>query len=87
MIKRTYSCVLALLGTLTMIQAGNPVYEAQVEAAKRLIPENRAKVAAAAEAAALPNKQAVWFAVPAMSDVMRLGWTYPEDGRLNGELR
>ncbi len=84
---RLRACALALLGTLTVARAANPVYESQVAEARRLIPENRAKVTAAVKAAALPNAQAVWFAVPAMSDRMRLGSTYPVDGRLNGELR
>ncbi len=85
--KQMRYCALALLGMLTVARAANPVYEAQAAEARRLIPENRARVTAAVKAAALPDAQAVWFAVPAMSDLMRLGCTYPVDGRLNGELR
>lgn len=47
---------------------------------------NKAKVAADMQAAGVTGS-AVWYAVPAMSDVMRLSDSYPADGRLAGEVR
>jgi len=67
-------------------QADNPVLDRQLERANRLAPENRAKVAADRVKAKLTG-DVVWYAVPAMSDRMRLMDTYPEDGRFGGELR
>ncbi len=73
--------------SLLALQAANPVYEAQRLEAQRLLPLNRTRVAADAKEAGLTQPQVVWYAVPAMSDVMRLHYSYPEDGRFNGELR
>ncbi|MEG2076825.1 MAG: hypothetical protein RRY34_10005 [Victivallaceae bacterium] len=71
---------------VTAVLGGNPVFESQIQAAKIQNPQNRAKIEALAKAAKL-NGQLFYFAVPAMSDVMRLGYTFPEDGEFNGALR
>lgn len=82
------ACLVLFSGTLmAMDGASNPAYEGQAERAKRLMPENKAKVAAAMKAANLPAGQLAYFTVPAMSEVMRLPDTYPSDGKLNGDLR
>ncbi len=65
----------------------HPVYRAQVEGARRNAPLTRARVAADLQAAGVPDAPATWYVVPAMSDVRRLPDTYPEDGRVRGELR
>jgi hypothetical protein len=65
----------------------NPVYKEQAARAVKSLPVNKARVNAALKAAALPAGQTAYYVVPAMSDVMRLPDTYPDDGRLNGELR
>jgi hypothetical protein len=83
---RILSCVL-LGGALLAARTANPVYDAQTVQARQRLPENRAKVTGALQAAALPAAPVVFYAVPAMSDIMRLPDVYPEDGRLNGELR
>ncbi|HOS43736.1 MAG TPA: hypothetical protein PK794_08605, partial [Armatimonadota bacterium] len=72
---------------LATARAANPLYAEQAAQARAQAPENRARVTAAMRAAGLPAQPIVAFAVPAMSDVMRLPYTYPEDGRLNGALR
>ena len=77
---------LVLAGLTTAAQAANPVFEAQAAAARRLQPVNRERVTADLKSAGLPASPAVWYAVPAMSDTMRLAWSYPEDGRLNVDL-
>ena len=68
-------------------QMANPVLDGQLSRAKAAAPKNRAAVQAALEKANLPTGQVAWFAVPAMSDRMRLHDTYPVDGRLAGDLR
>ena len=75
---------IALPGSAAL--AGNPVFESQIQAAKIQKPQNRERIESLAKAAKL-NGQLFYFAVPAMSDVMRLGYTYPEDGEFNGVLR
>ena len=77
---------LVLAGLTTAAQAANPVFEAQAAAARRLQSVNRERVSADLKSAGLPAASAVWYAVPAMSDTMRLAWSYPGDGRLNGDL-
>lgn len=64
----------------------NPVADKQMEEAKRLTPQNKMLVERAIKEAKLTS-QLPYFVVPAMSDVMRLPWTYPTDGVLNGELK
>ena len=55
----------------------------RIEAAAK---PNRAKVEADAKAAGLKG-DVVWYAVPAMSDRMRLMDSYPADGNFAGEVR
>ena len=47
---------------------------------------NRAKIETLAKEAGVKS-DVHFFAVPPMSELMRLGDTYPTDGRYNGELR
>ncbi|MEI7437534.1 MAG: hypothetical protein WCL16_12095, partial [bacterium] len=78
-----------LLGGAALAADGvvNPVYKAQADRARINLAANKLKVAEALKAASLPGGQAAYFVVPAMSDVMRLPDVYPDDGRLNSELR
>jgi len=63
----------------------NPDSPASVEF-KTNAKTNAARISALA-AETKVNPEIAFFAVPAMSDTMRLGDVYPEDGRFNGELR
>lgn len=65
----------------------HPLYRAQSAEAERNAPINRARVAADLQAAGASDAQVTWYAVPAMSDVRRMPYTYPEDGQSRGELR
>jgi hypothetical protein len=65
----------------------NVIYHKQKARAARAMPANRARVTADLEAAGRPSAGIAWYAVPAMSDVMRLADTYPEDGEVSGELQ
>lgn len=62
------------------------VWEAQKARAKTLMPANAARVKADLRAAKLPAGKVAWYAVPAMSDVMRLPDTYPFDGEPGGTV-
>lgn len=66
------------------VDPANTVYNAQKARAARLMPENAKRVRADFKGA--PGKVA-WYAVPAMSEVMRLGDTYPADGEAGGTVR
>ena len=86
--RRFCILALALAGALAAARAAsNPVYEAQAAAGRRLLTASRDRVAEDLRTANLAAATAVWYAVPALSDTMRLAWTYPGDGRLNGPLR
>ena len=78
---------LAFLANTVYGQFSNPVLDAQLERAKKALPQNRARVLQQRKDAGLSKSQVTWFAVPAMSDRMRLADTYPEDGRPEGDLR
>jgi hypothetical protein len=80
---------LVLLGGAALAADGiaNPIYQAQSARAVKNRSANQLKVSEALKVASLPGGQIAYFVVPAMSDVMRLADTYPDDGRLNGELR
>jgi len=67
-------------------ERANTVLEAQRARMKTSLAANAAKIRAALGEAG-KAAEVVHFAVPAMSDVMRLSDTYPEDGRLKGEVR
>ena len=60
----------------------NTVWNAQKARAEKAMPTNAARVKALGA-----KGEVVWFAVPAMSDVMRLADTWPDDGRLGGTVR
>ena len=79
--------LLTLMGAMAHGQLANPVLDDQLARAKKALPVNRARVLAERKAAALPKADLTWFAVPAMSDRMRLHDNYPADGRLEGDLR
>ena len=82
MLKYNLTCATVLLAAACAGSAPkNPVLDAQLERARRMKSVNRARVAAEAKG------DLVWYVVPAMSDRMRLMDTYPEDGRLGGDLR
>ncbi len=65
----------------------HPVYQAQAERARRDTPINRRRVETDLQAAGIAQADLTWYAVPAMSDIRRLPDTYPDDGRVQGELR
>ncbi len=65
----------------------NVVYHAQRDRAAKAMPANRARIAAERKAAGLKDARVSWYAVPALSDVMRIADSYPEDGVLEGELQ
>ena len=65
----------------------NVIYQEQKARAAKAMPANRNRVADDLKAAGLKQGRVAWYAVPAMSDVMRLEDTYPEDGVLSGELQ
>lgn len=65
----------------------NPVYEMQAELARKRIAENKIRVTNDLKNASLAGNKVLFYAVPAMSDIMRVPDVYPKDGRLNGELR
>ena len=65
----------------------NTIYHEQKARAEKARPANRARLSAELKAAGMAQGPLAWFAVPAMSDVMRLDDTWPEDGVLGGELR
>ena len=75
----------ALASTASAADA-NPVYTYQAERAKTQPAANRARVEADLKAAGLSASGVVWYVVPAMSDVMRLADTFPEDGAFRGEV-
>ena len=77
----------AMAAAVTVADDVNTVYNAQRARALKAAPENAARVGKEAAAAGIAAGKVVHFAVPAMSDVMRLQDTYPEDGRLGGEVR
>lgn len=77
--------VFALASTASAADA-NPVYTYQAERTKTQPAANRARVEADLKAAGLSASGVVWYAVPAMSDVMRLPDTFPEDGAFRGEV-
>ena len=79
--------VLVLAATIVRAQLANPILDEQLARAKKALPANRARVEQQRKAAGLPAADVSWFAVPAMSDLMRLHDTYPTDGRLEGDLR
>ncbi len=64
----------------------NSILDFQLARAAKAAPANRARVAAEWKAAGRTGDVA-WYAVPAMSDVMRLTDTFPDDGRVAGTLR
>ena len=66
--------------------ARNPILDFQLARAAKAAPANRARVAADWKVTGKGGDVA-WYAVPAMSDVMRLTDTYPDDGRAAGTLR
>lgn len=70
--------------------AGNPVTDTVWRDQKARIARNasvnKAKVSADMKAAEAKG-DVTWYAVPAMSDCMRLSDTYPFDGRFAGEVR
>ena len=65
----------------------NVIYQEQKARAAKAMPANRTRVEAEVKAAGLPSGRIAWYAVPAMSDVMRLADTFPEDGVLAGEVQ
>ena len=65
----------------------NVIYQEQKARAAKAMPANRARIEGELKAAGLKQGRVAWYAVPAMSDVMRLEDTYPEDGVLSGELQ
>ncbi len=65
----------------------NTVYQEQKARAAKAYPANRNRVVAELKAAGLAQGRVAWYAVPAMSDVMRLADTWPEDGVLAGDLQ
>ena len=85
-------CALLWAGCLALgacAQAGadvNTVLNAQLARMKTAMPANAARVRAALGEAG-KTAAVTYFAVPAMSDVMRLADAYPADGRLGGEVR
>ncbi len=89
--KKTLFCLSAVLFAaatpLAWAQMANPVLDGQLARAKAAAPKNHAAVQAALKEAGLPVDKVAWYTVPAMSDCMRLGDTYPADGHLAGELR
>jgi len=89
--KQILMCAMLLLflcGDLAAVEnSANPLHDAQRNAAAKALPENKQRVINAMQAAALAASETVHYSVPAMSDVMRLPYAFPEDGRLNGELR
>ena len=76
----------ATVAAVAAAPARNPILDYQLARAAKAAPGNRARVAADWKAAGRAGDVA-WYAVPAMSDVMRLHDTYPADGRAAGELR
>ncbi len=65
----------------------NVIYQEQKARAAKAMPANRNRVTDDLKAAGLKQGRVAWYAVPAMSDVMRLEDIYPEDGVLSGELQ
>ena len=65
----------------------NTVWNAQKERAKTAMPANAARVKAELAAAGQADAKIAFYAVPAMSDVMRIPDVYPFDGKLGGEVR
>lgn len=78
-----------LFAAATAFAQGRPnvIYHEQRDRAAKAMPANRARVAAERQAAGLADARVTWYSVPAMSDVMRIADTYPEDGVLEGELQ
>lgn len=76
---------------LGVVSAGaasvDTVWEAQKERAKTTMPANAARVKAELAAAGKKDAKVAFYAVPAMSDVMRIPDVYPFDGKLGGEVR
>lgn len=68
-------------------EAQNVIYREQAARAAKAMPENRNKVAADIKAAGQQQGRVAWYAVPALSDLMRLEDTFPSDGVLGGELQ
>lgn len=65
----------------------SPVLDAQIARLEANRAVNRARVAEDLRGAGRETTGVCWYAVPALSDVMRLADTYPSDGALGGELR
>ena len=82
------SSILAILALASTASADdvNRVYTYQAERAKTQPAANRVRVETDLRAAGKGASGIVWYTVPAMSDVMRLADTFPEDGTLGGEV-
>ena len=73
--------------TASGVDSVNTVWNAQKERARAAMPANAARVKADLAAAKLPEGKIAFYAVPAMSDVMRIPDCYPYDGTVGGEVR
>ena len=89
MLKQTIAASLAAIVVLSVSAQDwpNVIYHEQQARAEKAKPVNAARIAAEMKSAGLSNAKVTWYAVPAMSDVMRLTDTYPEDGVFQGELQ
>ena len=76
----------AIAGVVDGVDPINTVWNAQKARAKALMPANAARVKADLAAAKLPEGKVAWYEVPAMSDIMRIGDTYPVDGTVGGTV-
>lgn len=89
MLKQTIAASLAAIVVLSVSAQDwpNVIYHEQQARAEKAKPVNAARIAAEMKSAGLSNAKVTWYAVPAMSDVMRLADTFPEDGTFQGEVR
>ena len=80
----------ALVASAALAVGATPmdtVWEAQKARAAVTMPANAERVKADLAAAGLAASPVAFYAVPAMSDVMRTPDVYPIDGRIGGEVR
>lgn len=92
--KKFFKDLTVLTGLMLCCQAfpaesafKNPIYEVQMEQARKAAPVNSGRVENLVKSSNLSAGKLPYFVVPAMSENMRLPYTFQEDGKFNGELR
>ncbi len=83
---KTFVLAFAVMTAGFAMADANRVYTYQAERANTQSAKNRVKVEADLKAAEQEAGGVTWYAVPAMSDVMRLPDTCPVDGTLRGDV-